>query len=321
MTDAHGTVHPYHRPVDTPIAMLVFNRPAHTARVFAAIRAARPRTLMVVADGPRPDRAGEAEACRAVRSIFDSVDWPCELVRIFSDRNLGCRERIGSGITEVFSHVESCIFLEDDCLPHPSFFEYCTELLGRYALDDRVMTVSGDGFTSALGGMRFPHSYYFTRYPHIWGWATWRRAWAHYDGTMSRWPERRDSGWLRSLFPSFHDRLFWTLWFEMCHDGRLNTWDIPWVFSSWQRAGISICPSQNLVTNTGFDGTGTHVGRRSPFANLTTRAMDLPLRHPPRTEPDAAADLWTQRFCFTGTARRRWKRVLRYLRRGRLAQA
>ncbi len=301
--------------------MLVFNRPAHTARVLEAVRAARPRTLFVVADGARPDRPGEVEATRSVRALFDTVDWPCEVVRIFSETNLGCRERIGSGITEVFRHVDSCVFLEDDCLPHPTFFRYCADLLARYAGDDRVMTISGDGFSNELGGLRFDHSYYFTRFVHIWGWATWRRAWAHYDGTMAQWPALRDSNWLRSRFPSFEDRLFWTLWFQMCCDGRLNTWDIPWVFSSWRRDGLSICPARNLVTNIGFDGTGTHVGGRSPFAGLPVHEMDFPLQSPPAIACHEDADRWTQRYCFTGTPRRRWKRFLRYLKQGVGAEA
>ena len=127
----------------TPVAMLVFNRPAHTARVFEAVRAARPETLFVVADGPREGRAGEAEASRATRAVFDGVDWPCEVVRLFSDVNLGCGKRIGTGITGVFERVERCIFLEDDCLPDATFFPYCEELLERYADDERVMAISG----------------------------------------------------------------------------------------------------------------------------------------------------------------------------------
>jgi len=307
--------------VDVPVAMLVFNRPAHTARVLDAVRAARPRTLFVIADGARPEKPGEAGAASAVRSLFDGIDWPCEVVRVFSETNLGCRERIGSGITEVFRQTEACIFLEDDCLPHPTFFTYCAELLARHAGDERVMTISGDGFANALGGLHFERSYYFTRYPHIWGWATWRRAWAHFDGSMARWPALRDSGWLRSRFASFEDRLFWTLWFQMCYDGRLNTWDIPWVFNSWVRDGVSICPDRNLVTNIGFDGSGTHVGSASPLANLPLSEMKSPLRHPLAIRTDARADRWTQRFCFTGTPRQRWKRLLRYLKQGLNASA
>jgi len=299
-----------------PLAMLVFNRPEHTARVFAAVRQARPERLFVVADGPRRDRPGEETICRQTRAIFDAVDWPCEVVRIFSEANLGCRARISSGISEVFTHVDRCIFLEDDCLPDPTFFPFCTELLDRYADDDRVMAISGDGFTSALGHMRFPHSYYFTRYFHVWGWATWRRAWKHYEAAASKWPEVRDTDFLRRTLGSREAALYWKLWLEQCHDGRLNTWDIPWVFSCWMAGGLAICPDRNLVTNIGFDGTGTHTGGSSPMAGLATTPMEFPLQHPPTIAANDAADRWTQRHLFSGSLRQRWKRVIRYAKRG-----
>src|SRR5689334_10670252 len=110
--------------VNVPVAMIVYNRPDLAEQVFQAVRAARPRTLIAIADGPREVRAGDGEACRASRALFDRIDWPCELIRVFSERNLGCRERVGSGITEAFRHVERCIILEDDCIPHPTFFPY-----------------------------------------------------------------------------------------------------------------------------------------------------------------------------------------------------
>lgn len=307
--------------MDTPVALIVFNRPAHTARVFEAVRAARPRTLFVVADGPRPDRPADAEACRAVRALIDRIDWPCDLVRIYSEENLGCRVRVGGGITEVFRHVESCIILEDDCLPDQTFFPYCRELLERYADRPEVMVVSGCGLTNALGGLTFPASYYFTRYVHIWGWATWRRAWAHFDGQMRQWPALKEQGFPGREIGSFQDRLFWRLWFQMCHDGRLNTWDIAWVMNCWAAGGLAICPDRNLVSNIGIDGSGTNFNRRSPFASVPTRSMDFPLAHPAEIRPDRAADRWTQKFCFTGPPRRRFKRFMRYLKHGDMAIA
>ena len=319
LRDVHPSVPP-NAPAP-PIAMIVFNRPERAAPVFEAIRAARPRTLIAIADGPRPGRPSDAADCKKTREIFDRIDWPCELIRVFSDENLGCRRRVGSGITEAFRHVETCIILEDDCLPHPTFFPYCAELLERYADNERIMTISGNSFPSAVGGMAFPYSYFVTRFAHIWGWATWRRAWAHYDDRMTKWPALRDSGWLRTggWFPSLHDRLYWTLWFEMCHDGRLDTWDVPWVFSSWSSParGLSICPDRNLVSNIGFGEGATHTKTVSPLANLPALAMDFPLRHPPSVDaPDQAADAWTQRHCFTGSRKRRLKRLLRRIRSG-----
>src|SRR4051812_5076822 len=145
--------------LETPVAFLVFNRPDVTARVFRAIAAARPRKLLVVADGPRPDRAGEAERCEQVRRIATAVDWDCDLRTDFAPVNLGCKRRVSSGLDWVFTEVEEAIILEDDCLPHPTFFWYCRELLDRWRDDPRVATISGTNFQ--FGQRRGRASYYF----------------------------------------------------------------------------------------------------------------------------------------------------------------
>jgi hypothetical protein len=118
--------------VQSPIVFLIFNRPEETARTFAAIRAVRPARLLVVADGPRAGRRGEEELCRRTRSVIDGVDWPCEVLRNFSGANMGCGRRVASGVDWAFAQVEEAIILEDDCLPDPSFFPYCAELLERW---------------------------------------------------------------------------------------------------------------------------------------------------------------------------------------------
>lgn len=345
--------------MNTPVAMLVFNRPDHTARVLERVRAARPPMLLVVADGPRPGRADDELNCARVRALFERVDWPCEVVRLFSEANLGCKQRVGSGITDVLDRVESAIFLEDDCLPDPTLFPFCEELLERYRDDERVMMISGDCFPPMEAIARFDpaaarHSYHFTRYLHIWGWATWRRAWRHYDPALTRWPALRDQGWLRRRLVSRADALFWTLWFQACHDGRLGTWDVPWAFSCWSAdiagsqpwggGGLAICPNRNLVSNLGFDGSGTHVGaarpadtrppgseggstrrrsRKPTFNDLPTFPMSFPLVHPPTDAmlPNLGSEQWTQRHCFTGSFSTRWKRWKRYLRQGLSAKA
>src|SRR5262245_55441705 len=102
-----------------PILLLVFNRPETTSRVFQAIRAVRPNKLYVAADGPRSDRAGEAERCVEVRRIATAVDWPCEMRTLFREENLGCRRAVSGAITWFFEQEEAGIILEDDCLPHP----------------------------------------------------------------------------------------------------------------------------------------------------------------------------------------------------------
>jgi hypothetical protein len=127
----------------TPVALIIFKRPDTTERVFETIRQAKPPKLLVVADGPRTDQPGEAEKCAATRAIIDRVDWDCEVLKNYSDSNLGCGLRPATGISWVFEQVEEAIVLEDDCVPHPTFFRFCEELLEYYRHDERIMSISG----------------------------------------------------------------------------------------------------------------------------------------------------------------------------------
>lgn len=113
----------------TPVAFVIFNRPDTTKKVFAEIAKARPPKLLVIADGPRADHLDDAEKCTTARAIIDRVDWDCEVLTNYSDINMGCKRRVSSGLDWVFDIVEEAIILEDDCLPHPTFFRFCEELL------------------------------------------------------------------------------------------------------------------------------------------------------------------------------------------------
>ena len=300
----------------TPVAFLIFNRPDVTASVFAEIARARPPKLLVVADGPRADRPGEREACAAARAVVGRVDWDCEVLTNFAEANMGCRARVSSGITWVFEQVEEAILLEDDCLPHPSFFPFCEELLARFRDDERVMAVSGDNFQ--LGRRRTPDSYYFSRYAHIWGWATWRRAWRHYDVGIERWAELRDSPWLRETLGDAEAAEYWGHVFDETYAGRVNTWDYQWLFAVWARGGVAALPEVNLVSNIGWGGGATHTSAAtSNISNLPAEAMRYPLRHPRGVGPHAEADRFTfeRAFMWDGQVPTLYQRFHRQLSR------
>ncbi len=285
--------------LSTPIALLIFNRPQLTARVLDIVRQVRPATLLVVADGPRSNHPGEAALCQQTREIIEQVDWPCEILRHYSDENLGCRQRVASGLDWVFSQVERAIVLEDDCLPDLSFFQFCDEMLDRYCDDERVMAISGDNFQGDR--LVTDDSYYFSRYPHIWGWATWRRAWQHYDLAMSDWPALRDRGWLLKLLRDNASAQYWTNIFQGSYEG-FDTWDYAWVFACWRRGGLTILPARNLVSNAGFGEQATHTKGDSPLANLPAETLAFPLRHPSRVVHCVAADDFSESRLFSGSS-------------------
>jgi hypothetical protein len=174
-------------PFATPILFLIFNRPDTTDKVFEKIREIQPRQLFISADGPRPDRKDEREKCEEARKVIQKIDWKCELKTNFSEKNLGCRVGVSSGIDWFFSQVSKGIILEDDCLPDASFFNFCKVLLEYYRNDERIMHIGGINVQD--GRMRGTASYYFSKISHIWGWATWKRAWEKYDVNIRTYPQ------------------------------------------------------------------------------------------------------------------------------------
>jgi hypothetical protein len=282
-------------PLSTPVAFFIFNRPETTARVFEEIRRAEPKQLLIVADGPRADRPGEDQKCAAARRITERIEWPCEVVRNFSDVNLGCRNRLSSGLDWVFSTVEEAIILEDDCLPDPSFFLFCLVLLTHYRGDEGIMMISGDDLQ--FGRRHTSYSYYYSRYAYIWGWASWRRAWRHYDVHMNRWPKMRESGWLDNVLDDARSVRYWTSIFDRVWRGEIDTWDFQWTFACWMQKGLSVMPHVNLVSNIGFASglEATHTVTSGPYARMSRHGLSLPLRHPLVIERDRDADVYMQR--------------------------
>jgi len=276
----------------SPVLFLVFNRPGTTRQVFEAIRAARPPRLYVAADGPRPGKAGEIERCNEVRRIATSVDWPCEVRTLFRDANLGCRMGVSGGISWFFEHEPEGIILEDDVLPMPGFFDYCDELLARFRDDQRVTMVSGCNLVA--DAVRVDDSYFFARSCHIWGWASWRRAWRHYEVYMPAWPAWRDGGGLKAVAGS--NTLFEFYWrrkFDACHGGTgENTWDYQWTFASWLAGGLSVIPAVNHVRNLGFGEEATHTLEGVPeyVAACPAQPLRFPLRHPVSVTRHPTAD-------------------------------
>jgi hypothetical protein len=281
----------------TPVLFLVFNRPNTTAKVFEQIRLAKPSKLYIAADGPRVSVPSDIEKCRQVRDIASNVDWPCEVKTLFREQNLGCKKAVSSAITWFFENEEEGIILEDDTLPHPTFFRFCDELLDKYRDDRRVMMISGDNFQ--FGQKRTSYSYYFSRYNHIWGWASWRRAWKYYDVDMKLWPEVRDSSWLNDVFEYPRDAKYWEDVLQRVYLASVDTWDAQWTFACWLHSGLTILPNASLVSNIGFNVEATHTKYKdNPISNIPVEAMKFPIAHPDIILRDAWADDFTQKIVF-----------------------
>ena len=292
--------------LSAPVVFIIFNRPDTTEKVFAEIAKAQPPKLLVIGDGPRINRPGEDERVAATRAIIKRVDWPCDVQVNFSEINLGCKVRVSSGLDWVFEQVPEAIILEDDCLPDKSFFQFCEELLDRYRDDHRVGMVSGDNFQ--FGRSRTEDSYYFSKYTHIWGWATWRDRWVDsYDVNMTEWPHTREQGLLVELLGDHKEAAYWSSLFEKVYLGKIDTWDYQWEFASWIRNRVSILPSVNLISNIGFGSQATHTVRTSHLANLPVSAIQFPLMHPSEVTKNETADKFTKNNWFMQPL---WKKIL-----------
>ena len=285
-----------YRLLQTPVAFFIFNRPETTRRVFEEIRRVRPPKLLVVADGPRFERPEEAEKCKIVRAIVDTVDWPCDVVKNYSDTNMGCRKRVSSGLDWVFKTVPEAIILEDDCLPNPSFFLFCEELLEKYRNDLRVMHIGGCNFQN--GFKRGEGSYYFSIYPHIWGWASWRRAWKYYDVNIYSWCKTINEEFLYTLFTDKKTVRYWKMILDKVQNNEIDTWDYQWTYTVWSHNGLAILPKKNLVSNVGFSEEGTHT--KATYSKLSKRkTFEInSIIHPENISRDYNADACTTKYLF-----------------------
>ena len=263
----------------TPVLLIIFNRPYTTQLVFDVIRKARPRKLYIFADGPRLGQELDSVRVRKVREIVTHVDWDCEVNVLLQEENLGCKNGPYTAMDWFFKHEEEGIILEDDCLPDPTFFLYCQEMLNHYRDDTRVMTISGSDYRNRAS--QWPSDRYYFSYTCItWGWATWKRSWKCYDIEMELWPKIKKTNLLRSIYPR-NIALYWGRIFDLVYDNRIKTaWDYQWIYSCLINNGLCIFPPRNLIKNIGFGIDSTHctIGRKR--LSLDVHPVSFPLKHP-----------------------------------------
>ncbi len=282
--------------LNTPVLFIIFRRPDTTKKVFEQIRKAKPKHLFVAANAPRPDNEEEAEKCRKAREIVNFVDWDCELKTLFRNNYLSCEISVSSAIDWFFDNVEEGIILEDDCLPSQSFFWFCQELLKKYRNDTRIMIISGNNFQ--FGRIRGEGSYYFSKCAHIWGWATWRRAWKHYDVNMKSYEKFSTENQINNIFQIKQQQKYWMKVLQLAYDDKLDAWDYQWSYTCFINNGLCIMPNVNLVSNIGFGIDGTHTKEESSiFSNIEAEEI-TEIAHPEFILADQEADLLTSKLCF-----------------------
>ncbi len=298
---AHTT---HSTPSKAEILFIIFANPDTTARVFESIRQVQPAKLYVAADAPRPEKKGEDLRCEETRNIIRRIDWDCEVKTLFQDKNLGPKIAVSTAITWFFEHEEQGVILEHDCLPDPSFFPYCKELLNRYKDDTRIGHICGSNFCPDVIDDRF--SYDFSAYSHIWGWATWRRAWKNYDVDLKFWNECKNKRTF--LFCNLWDKIYFSSFISDAVHNRngIYTWDTQWLFTLRSQNQLSISPVVNMVTNIGIgDPNAVHTAKIANKYISEVKAISFPLRHPHYILRNKRLDKQCKSFS--------WKRLFRYV--------
>lgn len=263
---------------DVPILLIVFRRVETTRAVLNEIRKLKPKQLFIASDGPRDGVIGEDEKVKKVRELFKDIDWDCEVKTLFREKNGIHNLSISSAVSWFFDQVPEGIVLEDDCLPHPSFFRYCEELLQKYRNDKSVMMICGANFQQ--GNKRGNNSYYSAKIGSSWGFASWQRAWQHYDITMSSFPEFKQEGQIKNIFDNKKIQEYWLDIFEKVHNGTVKAYDYPWIYAIWANGGLVLSPNVNLISNIGFGKDAlTYADEKNKFARIPTQDIGI-ITHP-----------------------------------------
>ncbi|MBR4099790.1 MAG: nucleotide-diphospho-sugar transferase [Clostridia bacterium] len=295
--------------------------------MFEQVRKAKPKTLILAQDGARNEN--DIDGIEKCRKIAESVDWDCEIIRDYSEVNLGCGVRPQSAITNALERFESVIILEDDCVPSLSFFSYCEELLEKYKDDERICYISGLNHFEEwdCGG----NDYFFTKTGAIWGWATWRRAWSkYYDYYVRDISNEYVANLLKGAVSNKHSyqtRIeYWKEANESLMNGKkLSYWDAQWGFVGCTQNMLVIVPKKNLIHNIGVGATSTHAQnlkmttyvKYKNFVFIPTYEFDFPLKHPEFCICDTNYDNLVYK-CMLGSPARRFivklaKKILKKL--------
>jgi hypothetical protein len=276
---------------NTPILFITFNRPENTSKVLEEIKKQRPVSLFVFSDGPREGSNEDINKINETRTLIENgIDWECKLHKMFLKNNLGCGKGPAEAIGWFFQNVPEGIIIEDDCVPHPDFFGYCSQLLEKYRFNEKIMVI---GATTYTDNYQCEHSYTFTIYPTMAAWATWRRVWNNYDYYLSNYSKELIKNKLKNYFHSEFEYNNWMALYNWIVDDHFASyWDWQLNFILYINDGIAIRPKKNMIKNIGYGPDATHTNylvSENFTANREIYSI-LPLIHPDKVEVDKKKD-------------------------------
>ena len=295
------------------VLLIAFNRPMETSKVIEKLRALKPQRLYFAVDGPRLDRPLDGSLVLETQRLQSLIDWKCQVFTKFNNKNLGCGLGVSTAISWALEDEEKIIILEDDIVPSISFFRYCDELLEFYKNDEAVFSISGSNFLPEEMSSNL-ESFRFTNFPHVWGWAIWKRSWNHYEFDVSDWRKKLRKREFRNLFKgSYISYLTWSFVLDRIAKNEIDTWDYQLCVTQWRLGSLSIVPNVNLTDNIGFSPEATHT-TNPPKYLLDAQEMQFPLAYP-KVAVDYSADLWTLKHAHGANLVDAVKSLTRYLSR------
>ncbi|WP_316832725.1 nucleotide-diphospho-sugar transferase [Pedobacter aquatilis] len=254
--------------------------------VFEEIKKQRPKFLCIAADGPRDNQLNDIKLCAEAKSIIADIDWECQVDTLFRAKNLGSKYAVSEAITWFLNKYGYGIILEDDCLPNSSFFYFTESLLNKYQHDTNVMMITGCSFQNNTSSSA---TYYFSKYVHVWGWATWKRAWDLYNVSLVNEPEAAKSAIIKQTFKSRREQKLWDYNLSLINNG-LDAWDYQWMYWIWKNRGLTIIPWQNMIANIGFGPDATHTFDESSNQSKMKQFELTQIVHPKEIKEDLKAD-------------------------------
>ncbi len=287
-----------------PILIIAWRRPEKTLRIIEKIKEINASKVYIACDGfDKKNNRYESNIIATRKILKEKIDWNCEKKYLFSNYNQGCKYGVSSAINWFFKNENEGIILEDDCLPHLDFFIFCEELLEKYRTDERIWSITGQNIQ--LGKTFGENSYYFSKYSHCWGWATWKRCWEKYDSEIKSWPKIKDAKIIEDLFTSKREINYWKRIFDnIYYHSEPDTWDYQWTYICLVNSGLTIIPNKNLIENIGFDDEATHTkeevfdSRLENFKRFSSGL--LPIKHPNNIIKSKKADRFTEIICYSG---------------------
>jgi hypothetical protein len=244
-----------------PIALFVYSRPIHTRKTVEALKRnilSQDSDLIIYCDAPKS--AVHAEMVSEVRQYVRQIDGFKSVTIIERENNLGLARSIINGVSQVCEERGRVIVLEDDLIVSPFFLQYMNDALVRY--EDQPEVVSIHGYSYPVSG-KLPDTF-FIRGADCWGWGTWKRGWDIFEPDGAKLLADLNKRCLGKTF-NYNDAYSFMNMLKDQILGINDSWAIRWHASAFLANRLTLYPGLSLVSNIGFDATGTHGGTSSGY--------------------------------------------------------